>query len=56
MLSAATKKKSRPAPHQAHRALERRLLAEIDPNNTLDPDERLRLLNHARREHFRRLS
>ena len=40
----------------ARRALDARLLGEIDPENTLSERERLRRLEHARKAHFARLA
>lgn len=37
-------------------ALDRRLLAEVDPDEALDPAERDRRLGYARKAHFARLA
>ena len=45
-----------PARAAAQDALAERLLAEIDPESILSPDERARRLGHARSAHFARLA
>jgi hypothetical protein len=45
-----------PARRAATEKLNERLLAEIDPANTLSESERARRLDHARRAHFSRLA
>lgn len=45
-----------PARAASWAALDKRLLAEIDPDNRLHPDERARRLGHARAAHFARLA
>jgi hypothetical protein len=47
---------SAPGRAAARRKLDERLLAEIDPDNVLDADERSRRLAHARSAYYARLA
>jgi hypothetical protein len=47
---------SAPGRKAAAAKLNERLLAEIDPDNSLPEEERARRLEHARRAHFSRLA
>jgi hypothetical protein len=47
---------SAPGRAAARTALDRRLLAKIDPKNELTDSERARRLEHARSAHFSRLA
>jgi len=47
---------SRPPVHPRHQPLVADLLSQVDPDNTLAPEERERRLALAKKAHFRRLA